>query len=487
MSENEDDFRNIVGGLNPDAAPDPAHKEKLRRQMLAEFAKAAEETKAGRLKRRILNSRLAKYAIAASIAAAVMLGLYSISGTLDITASAFAIDAVIDAVENVEWMRATWYTQTSADPADRKYLLEYWICIADNLYICKEPDGAIQFRYESANRWESYDPNSRTITITDKLSSYKDIPPDLAQYFLRKFEQMAAQGKKIEYLDTFHEQHMVRLIKADCTIETGVSYEISLMAAADTHLPMQITIRRPDASAADSVAVALIDYPSEGPSNIYEAGAPDNAIVKDTTVPSSDWVSVPPQLPEPTFIGTPVSFADVENLEKPLGRPRPAFLAPRGVVNVAQGKPVISSDDIPTIGKLEYVTNGDMTASDNTYVELGPGVQYVTIDLQSEYYLYAVVVWHYHKFARVYKDVVVQISDDADFTSNVRTLFNNDDDNSAGLGAGNDKHYVETSEGKLVDAKGLRARYVRLYSNGNFSNDLNHYTEVEVFGKPIED
>jgi hypothetical protein len=25
---------------------------------------------------------------------------------------------------------------------------------------------------------------------------------------------------------------------------------------------------------------------------------------------------------------------------------------------------------------------------------------------------------------------------------------------------------------------------VRLYSNGNTANDLNHYVEVEVFGKP---
>ena len=29
-----------------------------------------------------------------------------------------------------------------------------------------------------------------------------------------------------------------------------------------------------------------------------------------------------------------------------------------------------------------------------------------------------------------------------------------------------------------------QARYVRLYSNGNTANDLNHYVEVEVFGKP---
>jgi hypothetical protein len=63
-------------------------------------------------------------------------------------------------------------------------------------------------------------------------------------------------------------------------------------------------------------------------------------------------------------------------------------------------------------------------------------------------------------------------------------LFNNDSDNSAGFGAGKDRAYVETSEGRLVDAKGLRARYVRLSSNGNTTSELNHYVEVEVFGRP---
>jgi hypothetical protein len=100
--------------------------------------------------------------------------------------------------------------------------------------------------------------------------------------------------------------------------------------------------------------------------------------------------------------------------------------------------------------------------------------------------IYAIVIWHYHKEARVYFDVVVQIADDADFITNVRTLFNNDIDNSAGLGVGQDKYYVETNEGKLIDAKGVHARYVRLYSKGNTSNDLNHYIEVEVYGRPVE-
>ena len=46
------------------------------------------------------------------------------------------------------------------------------------------------------------------------------------------------------------------------------------------------------------------------------------------------------------------------------------------------------------------------------------------------------------------------------------------------------EHYVETAKGKLVDARGVRARYVRLYSNGSSATEQNHYIEVEVFGRP---
>lgn len=188
-------------------------------------------------------------------------------------------------------------------------------------------------------------------------------------------------------------------------------------------------------------------------------------------------------LPKPMFVGTPQDTR-VVNLEKPLGRPRPPFMAPVGTRNVAEGKPVSSSDKEPIIGDIEMITDGDKEAADGSYVELGPSTQYVTIDLEAAHDIYAVVVWHYHKESRVYFDVVVQVADDADFTKNVKTIFNNDIDNSAGLGVGKDKHYAETNEGRLIDAKGVRGRYVRLYSSGNTSNELNHYIEVEVYGKP---
>jgi len=33
-----------------------------------------------------------------------------------------------------------------------------------------------------------------------------------------------------------------------------------------------------------------------------------------------------------------------------------------------------------------------------------------------------------------------------------------------------------------IDTKGVKGRYVRLYSAGNNENKQNHYIEVEVFG-----
>ncbi len=207
-------------------------------------------------------------------------------------------------------------------------------------------------------------------------------------------------------------------------------------------------------------------------------------ISSDTT--SSELVPVDIKLPKPMFVGTPQD-TKVPNLEKPLGKPRPPFLAPPGTKNVALGKPVSASDEEPIIGEIEMITDGDKEAADGSYVELGPFLQHVTIDLGGKHEIYAIVVWHYHKQPCVYFDVVVQVADDADFITNVKTVFNNDIDNSAGFGVGKDMHYTETAEGKLIDCMpGVQGRYVRLYSNGNTSNDLNHYIEVDVYGKPVE-
>ncbi len=203
------------------------------------------------------------------------------------------------------------------------------------------------------------------------------------------------------------------------------------------------------------------------------------------TLAQDDLVPIAIELPKAMFIGTPQNIR-VPQLEKPLGKPRPPFLAPEGTINLALGKAVTSTDDYPIIGELEMITDGDKDAADGSYVELGPFVQHVTVDLGQPSEIFALIVWHYHKQPLVYFDIVIQVASDSSFVEDVVTLYNNDLDNSAGQGLGTDNHYVETAEGRLVDAKGNLGRFVRLYSNGNTSNDLNHYIEVAVYGRPVE-
>jgi len=198
---------------------------------------------------------------------------------------------------------------------------------------------------------------------------------------------------------------------------------------------------------------------------------------------SQNQVVLKTQLPPPLFVGTPVPL-NVPNLEPPTKGRRPDFLVPAGTINLARNKKVTSSDSNPDSGTLDMVVDGDKDGNEGSWVELGPGKQWVQIDLARKANVYAVLIWHFHSQARVYRDVVVQVSDDPTFKSGVATIFNSDFHNELGQGAGKDLNYIETYQGKLIDAKGATGRYVRLYSNGNTANKLNHYIEVEVWGKP---
>ena len=188
------------------------------------------------------------------------------------------------------------------------------------------------------------------------------------------------------------------------------------------------------------------------------------------------------ELPKPRFIGTPTKVK-LPHLEKPLGKARPDFMVPAGTTNISNNKTVTSSDDFPIIGELEMVTDGDKEGVDGSFVELGPLKQWVQIDLEKESTVACMVLWHYHTKPRAYIDVVVQFSNDPKFEKGVTTAYNSDHDNSSGFGKGTDGAYIETNEGRLIDTKGQSGRYVRLYSRGNTENEMNHYVEVEVYGK----
>jgi hypothetical protein len=211
-----------------------------------------------------------------------------------------------------------------------------------------------------------------------------------------------------------------------------------------------------------------------------------NATFAADTAADAKLVPLKLELPKLAFIGTPADVQLDEHIEPPTETNRPPILmVPAGTVNLALNKKVTCSDKNPSAGAPELVTDGNKEATDDSFLQMRRGSQWAQIDLEKPASISYILVWHAHNAAQIYKCVVIQIADDADFTQNVRTVYNNDYENKSGLGIGKDKQYFETFEGRWIPVKGdNKARYVRSYSQGSTYSALNRVTEIEVYGIP---
>jgi hypothetical protein len=190
-------------------------------------------------------------------------------------------------------------------------------------------------------------------------------------------------------------------------------------------------------------------------------------------------------LPEHTLKGTPEDLPVGPNIEPPSDKPPTPLQVPKGVSNVAAGKPVTSSV-APFLGELRQVTDGKKEPLDDDAVEFKKGTQWVQVDLGEPYAIYAIAMWHDHRYVQAMRDVVLQVSNDPEFKTGVTTLYNNDTDNSSGLGIGTDREYFEMQFGRVVPAKGVKARYVRGYTKGGNLSALNCWQEIEVYALPAK-
>ena len=190
-------------------------------------------------------------------------------------------------------------------------------------------------------------------------------------------------------------------------------------------------------------------------------------------------------LPLHTLKGTPENLPAGSNIEPVSDVAPPSIEVPKGVTNVALGKTVTSSV-APYLGELSRITDGKKEAVDDDAVEFRKGTQWVQVDLGQSFAIHAIAMWHDHRYVQVMHDVILQVSDDPEFKSGVTTLFNNDTDNSSGLGVGTDREYFEMQFGRVVAAKGIKARYVRGYTRGSNQSVLNCWQEIEVYALPAK-
>lgn len=209
---------------------------------------------------------------------------------------------------------------------------------------------------------------------------------------------------------------------------------------------------------------------------------------KDSAGVPRELTVIRPAFPKPAFISAPWD-CKLPNFEKPEAVKK-AFLAPADTRIVSLNKPVTSSTP-PTKGQIEWITDDEAFCGqegENT-VSFEPLPCWIQIDLGSKHLIDHVWLWHDQgTLARrltpeVFEDVIVQLSNDAKFASDVVTVFNSDDDDSCGQGKGTDPTYMDSNHGRGVPAKGQQARYVRIWGGKAYSGGPCRFTEVMVWGR----
>ncbi|MDB6136565.1 MAG: hypothetical protein JWM59_4808 [Verrucomicrobiales bacterium] len=258
-------------------------------------------------------------------------------------------------------------------------------------------------------------------------------------------------------------------VKAAPMLETHAS-----PVPADASAPEQTSIPAPAPAPASAPAPAV-------PEPTTAAAAPTTTVAAPAAAPAGPLITIKPVMPTMLFQGTPLPASNRPPNLDISQKPVMEVQVPEGVTLLSKGKPVTSDDKDP-IGELSLVTDGDKQGDDGYYVELKLGKTWVQVDLEESKEVWLVWLWHFHKQGVIYRDVIVQVSDDPEFKTST-TVFNNDYDNSAGFGVGKDQSYIETNNGRPVPVPGVKGRYVRFYSNGRDLDDTNQYIEVEVYGK----
>ncbi len=285
MNDNEKYIEEFVKDISFDA-PDDKHRDVLKKQLLIAFPKHRLQSTVHTVKiwRTIMKNPITKLAAVAVIIIAAFVGIYQFGWSYE----AVTLGQAIENMKKAPWMHAM-IEETERNAAtglldQYQYVCESWTSINPYRHIKISSDGTIYFHGESSGRLVNaqYDPKIDTITTrfpkaTDDV--HKNMPDDYAQLFLMQIEELEKQGAKVEYTKDIYEKHPVRIINYEHTSES-FHFEGTLVVSVETHLPMKFFLKTSGRDRMESTISAVIDYPDAGPTDIYQAGAPNEARVK---------------------------------------------------------------------------------------------------------------------------------------------------------------------------------------------------------------
>jgi prepilin-type processing-associated H-X9-DG protein len=190
MFKNEADFKKIIGRLNIDTEPNPAHRENLRRKMLPVFSQAKPQP-TGRImvfqifRRTIMRNPVTKIAAAALIIAAILF-MYSFSGSESV---AFA-----DVMQNIQNARTLTYQTVLTEVEQEPQVLKTMVLephlmrveLADgSIWITNHGQGKTLLLDSDTNQAVMSSTPQRTLYLYDTFQNFRNSPDFTVRNFGR--------------------------------------------------------------------------------------------------------------------------------------------------------------------------------------------------------------------------------------------------------------------------------------------------------------
>jgi len=223
-----------------------------------------------------------KIAAVVAIIAAVGMVVYVRTGSMDPTGVAFGINDVIKATQKAKWIRLTGnfvLYKSDSDPngeegfADIK---EVWMCSDPCIVVIKFGSGDADVL--DRRRASNYDSASNTINFSKSDGSFSELLINPYTMLSDIVDSAQVEGARIVMSQIVFESKAATMIELHNEDPATIT-DSNIITDSRSHLikKMRYSWRSSDGQ---TTRIDLnFEYPSDGPRNIYEAGAPRNAKV----------------------------------------------------------------------------------------------------------------------------------------------------------------------------------------------------------------
>jgi hypothetical protein len=219
-----------------------------------------------------------KYAVAAAMLVCISLAVILLDNT---SSPAFGMAEITAAITKMEWMHMTYTYAEPGSKVTEPEIVESWFSVNPRRSIQVYKNGDISYSQHSTDQIMSqrYDAKENVLTTRYISVSVSSSHASITDKFLGDMAELEERGATVEHSAGVYDGRPAIIMTVDGVDDNDVHFKCSLTVDFETQLPKQANSIS-EKNGKTTTAFIMFDYPYDGPTGVYQAGAPEDADVK---------------------------------------------------------------------------------------------------------------------------------------------------------------------------------------------------------------